>query len=91
MTPVLKPGFPIWMYLKPLQARNVAYCNRMRPPAVSSASEFFSFFFPAAPVSGFLSLDSRPFKLLGRASCPLCALPRKLQGRVLARLKQVRG
>ena len=28
---------------------------------------------PAAPVSGFLSLDSRPFKLLGRVSCPLCA------------------
>ncbi len=40
---------------------------------VSSASEFFSSFFPAAPVSGFLLSDSRPFKLLGRASYLLCA------------------
>jgi hypothetical protein len=51
--------FPIWMYPKPLQARNVAYCNRMPRPPVSSASEFISFFL----VSEFLSLDSRPFSL----------------------------
>ena len=31
---IRRPGFPIWMYLKPLQARNLAYCNRMRPPRV---------------------------------------------------------
>ena len=31
---LIKPRFPIWKYLKPLQARNVAYCNRMRPPRV---------------------------------------------------------
>ena len=29
-----EPTFPIWVYLNPLQARNVAYCNSMRPPRV---------------------------------------------------------
>ena len=28
------PVFPIWNCLEPLQARNVAYCNSMRPPRV---------------------------------------------------------
>ncbi len=50
------------MYPKPLQARNLAYCNRMRRP-VSSASEFFSFFFPAATVRS--PRDQRVTLLLG--------------------------
>ena len=64
--------FPFGLSLQSIQAHSVAIITRCAP-AVSSASEFPSFFFPAAPVSGFLSLDSRPFKLFGRASCPLRA------------------
>ena len=29
---VFEPGFPIWNCLEPLRARNVAYCNSIRPP-----------------------------------------------------------
>ncbi len=32
------------MYLEPFQAGNVAYCNRVSPPPVSSEAEFLSFF-----------------------------------------------
>ena len=27
----LEPGFPIGVFLEPLQARNVGYCNRITP------------------------------------------------------------
>ncbi len=37
-----QPGFPIWIYLEPLRARNVAYCNSVRPPYLARW-DFFTF------------------------------------------------
>jgi|GEM_PF-6348074 len=41
-----RPGFPIWIYLEPLQARNVAYCNStplVSPKCPEDASNFAVF------------------------------------------------
>ncbi len=67
------PIFPIWVELRTDPSSKCHDYNTLRTLPASSASEFFSFFFPAVPVSEFFSLDSRPFKLLDRASYPLCA------------------
>ena len=68
----LTPGFPIWNCLEPLQARNVAYCNNMRPPSRLARRNLFHFLLPV-PISGFLPLQYKAFKLLGRAERLLCA------------------
>ena len=59
------------MCLEPLQARNVAYCNSM-PPSPRLAHRNFLHFLLPVPISGFLPLQYKVFKLLGRAERLLC-------------------
>lgn len=70
---ICSPIFPIRVELRTDPSSKCHDYNTLRTLPASSASEFFSFFFPAVPVSEFFSFDLRLFKLLDRASYPLCA------------------
>ena len=77
-----KLRFPIWNCLEPLQARNVAYCNNMRPPA-SSALAFFSIFYLRSQFLGFYLSNTRfSSSLAGLSAC--CARIFPLAATVLA-------
>jgi len=64
--------FPFGLSLEPIQARSVAIITHCAPP-VSNAWGIVRIFFPAAPVSGLFSLNSRHYSFLVRLRRPLCA------------------
>ena len=81
--------FPFGLSLDPIQARSVVIITRCDPLA-SGAWTILRIFLPAALFFGFLPPQYKVFKLLDRASGPLCAdlSPYRTKTRVTSKMKE---